>query len=112
LRSLDLVEDFLEGLVRRGLSDDDAVQVYKVFASFLLGHLLLEVSERGARTSPDGEALDEGDARVGNRDQELSLDDYPTVTRLAGRLRQHDADAEFERALESMLDRIDAGLSQ
>lgn len=112
LRSLDLVEDFLSGLLDRGLGDDEAVEVYKVFASFLLGHLLLEVAERGASTAPEGEPLDEGDASVGNADVEAALDDHPTLLRLADRLMEHDADAEFERAVESLLDRIDAQLSR
>ncbi len=112
LRSLDLVEDFLAGLGERGVGDDDAVEVYKVFASFLLGHLLLEVAEQGASTSPDGETLDEGDAPVGNGQSKLSLDDHPTVLRLAPRLQQHDAEAEFEKSIEALLDRIDAQLSQ
>jgi TetR/AcrR family transcriptional regulator, tetracycline repressor protein len=112
LRSLDLVEDFLAGLVERGVDDGDAVEVYKVFASFLLGHLLLEVAEQGASTSPDGESLDEGGAAVGNGESKLSLDDHPTVLRLAGRLKQHDAEAEFEKSIEALLDRLDAQLSQ
>src|SRR3712207_3996732 len=52
LRSLEVVEEFLAGLIRRGLDEPNAVRVYKVFTSFLLGHLLLEVSARGADTGP------------------------------------------------------------
>jgi TetR/AcrR family tetracycline transcriptional repressor len=112
LRSLDLVEDFLAGLTARGVDGDDAVEVYKVFASFLLGHLLLEVAEQGASTAPDGEPLDEGDGPVGNGQSKLSLTDHPTILRLAARLQQHDAEAEFEQSIEALLDRIDAELSQ
>ncbi len=107
LRSLDLVEDFLAGLADRGLDDDDAVEVYKVFASFLLGHLLLEVGEQGASTSPEGEALGV-DATAGSAGSGLSLDEHPTLLRLATRLREHDAEAEFEKAIEALLDRLDA----
>lgn len=112
LRSLRIVEDFLEGLQHRGLPDHQAVHVYKVFAGFLLGHLLLEVAEAGVPTGPADEPLDEGDADVPNADQEVSLDDYPTLHRLAARLRRHDASEEFERALESLLDRLDGDLSR
>jgi TetR/AcrR family transcriptional regulator, tetracycline repressor protein len=112
LRSLAVVEEFLSGLVRRGLDDTQAVQVYKVFTSFLLGHLLLEVAEMGAATGPADEPLDEGGADVPNRDEQLSVDDYPTVQRLAVPLRHHDADAQFEQALEALLDWLDEQLSQ
>jgi hypothetical protein len=107
-----VVDEFLDGLTERGLADEQAVRVYKVFTSFLLGHLLLEVAERGAATGPVDEPLDEGDADVPNRDQQLSLADYPTVMRLAGELARHDADAEFEQALEALLDRLDEELAQ
>lgn len=112
LRSLEVVEDFLAGLVRNGLSDSQAVQVYKVFTSFLLGHLLLEVAQRGAATGPPDEPLDEGDAAVPNHDQDDSIDHYPTVRRNAALLAVHDADAQFEVALEALLDRLDEDLAQ
>jgi TetR/AcrR family transcriptional regulator, tetracycline repressor protein len=112
LRSLRIVEAFLDGLTGRGLPDDQAVYVYKVFTTFLLGHLLLEVAQAGAATGPVDEPLDEGDAPVPNGDQQIEIDDFPTVVRLSPQLRVHDADVEFERALESLLDRLDGELSQ
>lgn len=112
LRSLDVVEEFLSGLIERGLSDTRAVQVYKTFTSFLLGHLLLEVAELGAATGPADEPLDEGDAEVPNRHQQMSLDRFSTVARLEGQLRHHDADEEFEAALEALLTHLDRELSQ
>ena len=112
LRSLRVVDAFLDGLGRRGLGDAQVVHVYKVFAGFLLGHLLLEVSETGAPSAPPDEPLDEGGAHVANRDAQLSLDDYPTLQRLASPLRSHDAGADFVAALESLLDRLDGELSQ
>jgi len=112
LRSLRVVDEFLDGLLRRGLSDEHAVHVYKVFAGFLLGQLLLEVAEAGAPTGPADEPLDEGDAAVPNADQDLSLDDFPTVRRMAPALRRHDATADFEDALEALLDRLDGDLSR
>lgn len=112
LRSLRVVDDFLGGLVARGLPDEEAATVYKVFTGFLLGHLLLEVAEAGASTAPAEEPLDEGGAPVPNEDQQLALDQYPNVLRLSRRLRTHDAVEEFEGALEALLDRLDGELSQ
>ncbi|WP_148574702.1 TetR/AcrR family transcriptional regulator [Nocardioides caldifontis] len=112
LRSLALVEEFLAALVERGLGGDLAVHVYKVFTSFLLGHLLLEAAQMGATTSPPSEPLDEGDAEVPADDARQQLADYPTLLRLEGPLRRHDADAQFERALEALLDRLDLELAQ
>lgn len=112
LRSLGLVEDFLDGLTARGLPDDHAVHVYKAFTGFLLGHLLLEVAERNADTGPPDEPLNEGGADVETPDSSLSLDDFPTVRRLQPRLTEHNARAEFERALESLLNRLDHDVSQ
>ena len=112
LRSLVLVEDFLSGLLDRGLSGSSAVDVYKVFTSFLLGHLLLETAQMGAPTGPPEEPLDEGGAEVPNLDQQEQLANYPTLLQLEGPLRHHDADAQFERALEALLDRLDLELAQ
>ena len=50
---------------------------YRAFSSFLLGHLLLEASVRGARTAPAEEPLDEGDSDVPNADQELDVRTTP-----------------------------------
>jgi hypothetical protein len=66
----------------------------------------------GAATGPAHEPLDEGGADVPNQDEQLSVDDYPTVQRLAAPLRHHDADAQFEQALEALLDWLDEQLSQ
>ncbi len=44
LRSLRWVEQFLTGLLQRGLADDGAAEAYRAFTSFLLGHFLLELS--------------------------------------------------------------------
>jgi TetR/AcrR family tetracycline transcriptional repressor len=118
LRSLRLVEEFLSGLVERGLPEDAAVEVYKVFTSFLLGHLLLEVSQLGADTSPPEEPLDEGGATApttdatGGADGELDLSECPTVLRLRPELSVHQPAEDFEKSLEALLDRLDRELSQ
>jgi hypothetical protein len=70
------------------------------------------VTQEGGSAKPADEPLDEGDAAVPNRDQRLSLEGFPTVVRLEPRLRRHDAEAEFEQALETLLVRLDGELGQ
>lgn len=105
LRSLRVVESFLSNLTGHGFSDRHAVDAYRMFTGFLLGYLLLEVSASGASTVP-GEPLDEGDPATARPADSPDLTDYPTITRMASMLADLDADAEFEIALEALLDRI------
>jgi TetR/AcrR family transcriptional regulator, tetracycline repressor protein len=112
LRSLEVVEHFLEALLARGFSEAQAARTYRVFTSFLLGHLLLEAASSGASTAPVEEPLDEGDADLPTEDEQLDLSDYPTVMALRRMLSEDKADAEFEQALEALLDRLDLEFSQ
>lgn len=112
LRSLRVVQEFLDALLTRGFTEAQAVRAYRSFTSFLLGHLLLEVATLGAETSPVEEPLDEGDAALGNADQDLDLRRYPTLQRLQPMLSEDHTDAEFEQALETLLDRMDLDLAQ
>jgi AcrR family transcriptional regulator len=112
LRSLRVVQEFLDGLTSRGFTDDQAVAAYRSFTSFLLGHLLLEVATLGASTAPVEEPLDEGDADVPNADADLDVSGYPTVARLRAKLSEDHTEAEFEKALEALLERMDHALSQ
>jgi TetR/AcrR family transcriptional regulator, tetracycline repressor protein len=112
LRSLQVVEHFLQALISRGFSEAHAAHTYRVFTSFLLGHLLLESAARGASTAPVEEPLDEGDADLPTGDEQLDLSDHPTVLALRPLLSVDKADAEFEQALEALLDRLDLELSQ
>ena len=112
LRSLRLVDEFLEALTTRGFSDRQAVEAYRIFTSFLLGHLLLDAAEHGATTSPVEEPLDEGDAAVPPPSRTVDVSDYPTVVRTADMLAEDHTEAEFEAALEALLDRLDLLLSQ
>lgn len=98
LRSLVWVESFLRGLLLEGFSEQAAVAAYRAFTSFLLGHLLLEVSEHGADIGP----LDVS----GNEDPDPVLAQYPLVRRLAPSLAEDQSAAEFEEALEDLLDRV------
>jgi len=97
LRSLRWVEAFLEGLGREGFSDQAAVEAYRAFTSFLLGHLLLEAQALGADLGP----LD-----VLEEDPDESLAPYPSVRRLAGQLREDHSATEFEDSLENLLQRL------
>ena len=112
LRSLRVVEDFLTTLIARGFDDARAVEAYRAFSSFLLGHLLLEATLLGAQTGPAEEPLDEGESEVPNADQALDLANFPQIRRLEGKLSEDHATAEFERALEDLLDRLDRFLTE
>ena len=116
LRSLDLVEAFLEALISRGFSDDAAVAAYRAFSSFLLGHLLLEVSVRGADTAPPEQPLAEAGARAAeqdgpDREADERLAEYANLRRLERRLSRDDSGEEFETSLESLLHRLELTLS-
>jgi TetR/AcrR family transcriptional regulator, tetracycline repressor protein len=112
LRSLRVVENFLATLLARGFDDARAVEAYRAFTSFLLGHLLLEATLLGAQTGPAEEPLDEGESDVPNADQSLDLEHFPHIRRLEGRLSEDHATAEFERALEDLLDRLDRSITE
>lgn len=99
LRSLDWVETFLSGLVDEGFTDDAAVAAYRAYTSFLLGHLLLEVSVHGADLGPL-DVLDDGSA------DDASVRAHPTVRRLRGQLSEDHSAPEFEDALEELMARL------
>jgi len=109
LRSLAVVEDFLSTLVARGFTDDGAVAAYRAFSSFLLGHLLLEAAMLGSRTAPVVDLEDAGRSGAATSCR-VDLRDFPVLQRLEDRLSQDHAAAEFERALEDLLDRLERDL--
>jgi len=98
LRNLKWVESFLDGLASEGFSDEAAVAAYRAFTSFLLGHLLLEVSSLGADVGPLDVLEDDS--------QPSSLADYPRVRSLRDGLAEDHSAAEFEMSLENLLERI------
>lgn len=112
LRSLELVEDFLSTLSGFGFNDDQVVSTYRSFTSFLLGHLLLESSVRGAQTSAVDEPLDEGGATVSNQDGRVDSSGSPTITKFRDKLSEDRSDEEFETSLETLLDRLEMDVSQ
>lgn len=99
LRNLHWVESFLHGLMSEGFSDKSAVAAYRAFTSFLLGHLLLEVSSLGADVGPL-DVLDSGEHEAEH------LVEYPIVKRLSSALAEDHSAVEFEESLEHLLDRL------
>ncbi len=97
LRSLRWIESMLEVMTTAGFSDEAAAAAYRAFSSFLLGHLLLEVSARGVDTGP----VEEPD-----HSEAGDLEPYPTLRRLEPHLARDLAAQDFEEALEALLDRI------
>lgn len=112
LRSVEVVNTFLATLIGHGFSDEQAVDAYRSFSSFLLGQLLLESAVRGAETAPVEEPLDEGNATIPEGDGETSLARTPEVSRLRVLLSEDRSDEEFEVSLENLLDRLSRDLSQ
>ncbi|MFD1210687.1 TetR/AcrR family transcriptional regulator C-terminal domain-containing protein [Arthrobacter sp. GCM10027362] len=100
LRSLRWVESFLKALTSTGFSDQAAVDAYRVFSSFLLGHLLLEVSAMGADVGP----VEETEPRP---PKEADLSGYPLLQRLQDLLSLDRSAQEFEESLENLLDRLE-----
>ncbi|MEV0767578.1 TetR/AcrR family transcriptional regulator C-terminal domain-containing protein [Nocardia salmonicida] len=101
LRSLNWMESFLETMLHYGFDDRQAVQIYRSFATFLLGHLLLEVATMGVELSPIATAEP-------GQHESSDLADYPHVYRLQRQLAANRAADEFEESLEALLDRLEA----
>ncbi|RJK96056.1 TetR/AcrR family transcriptional regulator [Vallicoccus soli] len=99
LRSLRWVESFLQAMTRSGFDDEAAVGAYRAFSSFLLGHLLLEVSQRGVPTGP----LEDQQGPPASTD----LSAYPELRRLRPQLSEDASAVEFEESLENLLERLE-----
>ena len=102
LRSLRWVESFLVAMVDSGFTEEAAVAAYRAYSSFLLGHLLLEVSQKGVKISPEDHPDGVPDAA-----EDTDLGEYPTVVRLEPLLSLDESAAEFEEALENLLGRLE-----
>ena len=100
LRSLRWVESFLTAMTSSGFSEDAAVAAYRAYSSFLLGHLLLEVSQKGVAIN----AADAGEAEPG---VSADLSEYPTVVRLQDLLSLDESAEEFDDALENLIGRLE-----
>jgi AcrR family transcriptional regulator len=99
LRSLRWVEGFLEALASFGFSAQQSVMVYRAFATFLLGHLLLET----ATLAGEAEPVVEDDIRNGMTEQ---LAEYPRLTSLSAQLAQDAFEDEFDNALHDLITRV------
>ena len=107
LRSLRWVESFLTALIDSGFTEESAVAAYRAYSSFLLGHLLLEVSQKGVKISPEDKPEGASAAAAAT-----DLSEYPTVVRLEPLLSRDESAAEFEEALENLLGRLEAVLRE
>lgn len=100
LRSLRWMESFLQTLKDCGFSDSAAVAAYQGFSSFLLGHLLLEVSAQGADIGP----IDDPDPGPAKKSD---LDGYPLLKRLQPQLSEDRSAETFADSLELLIDRME-----
>ncbi len=105
LRSLRWVESFLQAMIDSGFSAEAAVGAYRAYSSFLLGHLLLEVSQKGVQIN----AEDTPDAAP---DPGTDLSEYPLVIELEELLSRDETAAEFEEALENLLGRLETARAE
>lgn len=99
LRSLRWVEGFLEALAAFGFSAQQSVMVYRAFATFLLGHLLLET----ATLAGDVEVAVEDGVEAAKTDE---LSAYPRLTSLSAQLSQDAFENEFGDALHDLIKRV------
>lgn len=100
LRSLRWMESFLETLHRCHFSAAASVAAYRAVSSFLLGHLLLEVSAQGADTSPI-------EQEPPDAPRSADLSPYPRLQSLEPELSQDRSAEEFEESLENLIDRLE-----
>jgi AcrR family transcriptional regulator len=103
LRSLHWLESFFTVLEEHGFPAEAAVVAYRAYTTFLLGHLLLEVTHQGVVLTTE----DDAEAPIGADSDGVGLEDYPRLRALEQLLDQDETVAEFEEALESLLDRLD-----
>jgi AcrR family transcriptional regulator len=96
LRSLRWMESFLQEFRDCGFSDRATVAAYQRFSSFLLGHLLLEVSAQGADISP----VEDADPTP---PQTSDLDGYPLLKQLKPLLSENHSAEVFDNSLDLLV---------
>lgn len=89
LRSLRWLETFLDTLTSYDFDDEAAVETYRHYTTFLVGHLLLEVTGTNTPAEP------------------VSVDGYAHLQRLQQLLSRDHATQEFDDDLEQLLERIE-----
>ncbi|MDN5763510.1 MAG: TetR/AcrR family transcriptional regulator C-terminal domain-containing protein [Microlunatus sp.] len=100
LRSLRWVEGFLEGLRAYGFSPAACVQIYRSFATFLLGALQLEVGTLEQTGASDRDRVNL--AFIESDD----LSSYPMITQMSEELKDGGFEQDFEDALEDLIGRV------
>lgn len=111
LRSLRWVESFLTALTTSGFTGAQAVTAYRAYSSFLLGRLLLEVSQRGVGINAEDDAGADSsadDSCSNSRGADDALAGYPAIVELRPLLSRDETVTEFEEALEVLIDRLAA----
>lgn len=103
LRSLRWLESFFTVMADAGFDDEAAVVAYRAYTTFLLGHLLLEVSHRGGGLA----AEEDEESTPARTSEDVGLADYPHLRELESLLDEDETVTEFEEALEGLLDRLD-----
>ena len=101
LRSLRWMESFLQNLRDCGFSDRAAVAGYQAFSSFLLGHLLLEVSAQGADVGPIDDPDPTGPPEISD------LDGYPLLKALKPLLSENRSAEVFESSLDLLITHLE-----
>lgn len=102
LRNLEMVEEFLDTLLNSGFNQQQAAIVYRNFASFLLGHLLLTAAQE-ANSGQIHEPHPSGE----------DLGDYPRIQAMEDLLSEPGTDAEeFAESLENMLETVAANVGE
>jgi len=100
LRSLAWIEAFLHALRSQGFGEQQSVEAYKAFTSFLLGHLLLEVAGLQVPIGP------EETGRIESSSESTDLRGFPTVRKVARQLAEDTAAEEFSASLENLMRRL------
>jgi TetR/AcrR family transcriptional regulator, tetracycline repressor protein len=138
LRSLAWIESMLAALVDEGFDEAQVLFTYRSFTSFLLGYLLMETGAKTLRDPQHGDgsyppqgsadpepvpggltptrteeqthaiAATQMPAELLDPQDDIDAADYPVIHRLARGLAEDHYDAEFDRALADVLDRIAA----
>jgi len=100
LRSLRWMESFLQNLRDCGFADRAAVAAYQAFSSFLLGHLLLEVSAQGADIGP----VDDPEPTT---PKTSDLDGYPLLKALKPLLSENRSAEVFDSSLDLLITHLE-----
>ena len=100
------MQNLLETLSGFGFSDEQVVQTYRTFSSFLLGSLLLEAAQRRTETSPTiEEPFDQGEAHT-PRPAEADINKNPTIRHFRALLSEDRSAEDFENTMAMLLDRL------